>query len=95
MSSENDAVEQVILPMLLDNLRSSREQIANDVPVLLQVEVRRVAEVSVRPELKEHPAEVVLQFQTPYKLEIPADSVVRLAREGILGLIPLNRLNRG
>jgi len=49
------------------------------------VEVGRVADVRVRPELKEHPAEIVLRFQTPYKLEIPSDSVVWLGRDGLLG----------
>ena len=49
------------------------------------VEVGRVTDVRVRPELKEHPAEVVLLFQTPYKLEIPSDSVVLLSRAGLLG----------
>lgn len=49
------------------------------------VDVGRVVEVRVRPDLKQHPAEVVLLFQTPYKLEIPADSVVLLSRAGLLG----------
>ncbi len=49
------------------------------------VDVGRVIEVRVRPDLKQHPAEVVLLFQTPYKLEIPADSVVFLSRAGLLG----------
>jgi phospholipid/cholesterol/gamma-HCH transport system substrate-binding protein len=49
------------------------------------VDVGRVTDVRVRPELKEHPAEVVLLFQTPYKLEIPSDSVVLLRRAGLLG----------
>ena len=49
------------------------------------VDVGRVTDVRVRPELKQHPAEVVLLFQTPYKLEIPSDSVVLLSRAGMLG----------
>jgi ABC-type transporter Mla subunit MlaD len=49
------------------------------------VEVGRVTDVRVRPELKEHHAELVLLFQTPYKLEIPSDSVVLLSRAGLLG----------
>jgi phospholipid/cholesterol/gamma-HCH transport system substrate-binding protein len=49
------------------------------------VEVGRVEAVRVRPELKEHAAEVVLHFQTPYKLEIPSDSVVSLNSDGLLG----------
>jgi phospholipid/cholesterol/gamma-HCH transport system substrate-binding protein len=52
---------------------------------LAGVEVGRVADVRARPELKAHPAEVVLHFQTPYTLEIPSDSVVSLNRDGILG----------
>ena len=39
----------------------------------------------VRPDLKEHPAEVFLLFQTPYELKIPSDSVVLLRRAGLLG----------
>jgi len=49
------------------------------------VDVGRVVEVRVRPDLKQHPAEVVLLFQTPYKLEIPEDSVVLVSRAGLLG----------
>ena len=51
------------------------------------VEVGRVADVRVRPELKEHQAQIVLRFQTPYKLEIPSDSVVWLGHDGLLGEI--------
>jgi phospholipid/cholesterol/gamma-HCH transport system substrate-binding protein len=49
------------------------------------VDVGRVAEAHVRSELKEHAAEVVLLIQTPYELKIPADSVVSLRRDGLLG----------
>jgi ABC-type transporter Mla subunit MlaD len=49
------------------------------------VDVGRIVEVRVRPDLKQHPAEVVLLFQTPYKLEIPEDSVVLVNRAGLLG----------
>ena len=49
------------------------------------VDVGRVIEVRVRPDLKEHAAEVVLLFQTPYELKIPEDSVVSLRRAGLLG----------
>ncbi len=49
------------------------------------VDVGRVADVHVRSELKEHAAEVVLLIQTPYELTIPADSVVLLRRDGLLG----------
>ena len=51
------------------------------------VDVGRVADVHVRSELKEHDAEVVLLIQTPYELTIPADSVVSLRRDGLLGEI--------
>jgi len=49
------------------------------------VNVGRVADVHIRPELKERAAEVVLLIQTPYELTIPADSVVSLKRDGLLG----------
>jgi len=37
------------------------------------VDVGRVTEVRVRPELKEHAAEVRMSLQTPYELKIPED----------------------
>jgi phospholipid/cholesterol/gamma-HCH transport system substrate-binding protein len=49
------------------------------------VDVGRVADVHVRPELKERAAEVVLLIQTPYELKIPDDSVISLRRDGLLG----------
>ena len=49
------------------------------------VDVGRIIEVRVRPDLKQQPAEVVLLLQTPYKLEIPSDSVVLLSHAGLLG----------
>jgi phospholipid/cholesterol/gamma-HCH transport system substrate-binding protein len=49
------------------------------------VDVGRVADVHVRPELKTRAAEVILLIQTPYELKIPDDSVVSLRRGGLLG----------
>ena len=49
------------------------------------VDVGRVTEVRVRPELKEHPAEVTMLLQTPYELRIPNDSIVLLSTAGLLG----------
>jgi phospholipid/cholesterol/gamma-HCH transport system substrate-binding protein len=49
------------------------------------VDVGRVADVHVRPELMERAAEVVLLLETPYELKIPDDSVVSLRRDGLLG----------
>lgn len=51
------------------------------------VEVGSVASVRVRPELRDHPAEVVMLLQTPYELKIPNDSVVSLESAGVLGEI--------
>jgi phospholipid/cholesterol/gamma-HCH transport system substrate-binding protein len=49
------------------------------------VDVGRVTEVRVRPELKEHAAEVSMFLQTPYELKIPDDAIVSLATAGVLG----------
>ncbi|MBZ5652503.1 MAG: MlaD family protein [Acidobacteriia bacterium] len=49
------------------------------------VDVGRVTEVRVRPELKEHAAEVSMFLQTPYELKIPEDAVVSTATAGVLG----------
>jgi ABC-type transporter Mla subunit MlaD len=52
---------------------------------LAGVEVGSVASVRVRPELRDHPAEVVMVLQTPYALNVPDDSVVTLETAGVLG----------
>ena len=49
------------------------------------VDVGRVTEVRVRPELKEHAAEVSMSLQTPYELKIPEDAIVSIATAGVLG----------
>ena len=49
------------------------------------VEVGSVTSVRVRPEVRDHPAEVTMSLYTPYVLKIPADSVVTLETEGVLG----------
>ena len=52
---------------------------------LAGVDVGSVKSVQAKPELKDHPAEVVLALRTPYVLSVPADSTVSLASDGILG----------
>ena len=52
---------------------------------LAGVDVGTVKSVRARPELKDHPAEVVLALRTPYSLSVPADATVSLASDGILG----------
>ncbi len=52
---------------------------------LAGVEIGSVTSVRVRPELRDHPAEVIMALQTPYELNIPNDSVVTLETTGILG----------
>jgi MlaD protein len=52
---------------------------------LAGVEVGSVASVRARPELRDHPAEVVMVLQTPYELNVPDDSVVTLESAGVLG----------
>jgi phospholipid/cholesterol/gamma-HCH transport system substrate-binding protein len=52
---------------------------------LAGVEVGTVTGIRVRPELREHPAEVVMTLQTPYELKIPKDSIVTLQSAGVLG----------
>jgi ABC-type transporter Mla subunit MlaD len=54
---------------------------------LAGVEVGTVTSIRVRPELREHPAEVVMTLQTPYELKIPKDSIVTLQSAGVLGEI--------
>ena len=49
------------------------------------VDVGSVRSVRVRPELRENAAEVIMDVRTPYKLEIPRDSVASLATAGVLG----------
>jgi len=52
---------------------------------LAGVNVGTVKSVRARPELKDHPAEVILSLRTEYLLSIPADSTVSLASAGLLG----------
>ncbi len=54
---------------------------------LAGVEVGSVTSVRVRPELRDHPAEVTMFLQTPYELNVPNDSVVTLETAGMLGEI--------
>jgi len=42
------------------------------------VEVGSVTSVRVRPELREHPAEVTMTVYTPYELKIPSDPTVNI-----------------
>jgi ABC-type transporter Mla subunit MlaD len=52
---------------------------------LAGVEIGSVTSVRVRPELRDHPAEVEMSLQTTYELNIPNDSVVTLETAGVLG----------
>jgi phospholipid/cholesterol/gamma-HCH transport system substrate-binding protein len=49
------------------------------------VEVGRVSNVRVRDDLRDKRAEVTMSLETRYELKIPADAVVRLESDGILG----------
>jgi len=49
------------------------------------VEVGSVTSVRVRPELREHPAEVTMTVYTPYELKIPSDSTVSIETSGVMG----------
>jgi phospholipid/cholesterol/gamma-HCH transport system substrate-binding protein len=49
------------------------------------VDVGSVKSVSVRPELREEPVEVVMVLNPHYEVRIPADSIVSLETEGVLG----------
>jgi phospholipid/cholesterol/gamma-HCH transport system substrate-binding protein len=49
------------------------------------VDIGSVRSIRVRPELRENPAEVIMDIRTPYELKIPRDSVVTLETEGVLG----------
>lgn len=48
------------------------------------VEVGTVASVTVRPELGDHPLELVLKLCTAYQLNLPSDSIAQIAEPGIL-----------
>jgi phospholipid/cholesterol/gamma-HCH transport system substrate-binding protein len=52
---------------------------------LAGVKVGEVETVRARPELKDSPAEVVMNLRTDYVLNIPSDAVVALSSAGILG----------
>lgn len=52
---------------------------------LAGVDVGTVKTVQAKPELRDHPAEVIMLIQTPYGLRIPNDSVVTLETAGVLG----------
>ena len=52
---------------------------------LAGVDVGSVTSVRVRPELRDHPAEVEMLLQTSYSLQIPNDSVVTVKTLGLLG----------
>jgi len=52
---------------------------------LAGVDVGSVTSVRVRPELRDHPAEVEMLIQTSYALQIPRDSVVTVKTLGLLG----------
>lgn len=49
------------------------------------VEVGTVRRVIVHPELRERPAEAVLNLNTPYELKIPRDAVVMVQTAGLFG----------
>jgi len=49
------------------------------------VDVGSVKSVRVRPELKEEPVEVVMVLNPRYEVRLPADSIVSLETEGVLG----------
>ncbi len=49
------------------------------------VGVGLVTSVQIRPELGERPIEVLMQISTSYQLQIPNDSTVSLASDGLLG----------
>ncbi len=52
---------------------------------LAGVDIGIVKSVRVRPEMREHPAEVIMVLNTPYDLKIPSDSMVTLSTTGVLG----------
>ncbi|HKV92192.1 MAG TPA: MlaD family protein [Candidatus Angelobacter sp.] len=49
------------------------------------VRVGSVTRVRVRPDLREHPAEVEMLLQTNYDLRIPSDAVVTVESDSLLG----------
>lgn len=70
------------------NLRAYYQHVQNvrkGMPVCVDgVQLGSVASVTVRPELGDRPVEVVLNLQSPYKLEIPVGSTAQVAEAGIL-----------
>jgi len=49
------------------------------------VDVGSVTSVRVRPELRDHAAEVTMSLYTQYELKIPSDSTASLETTGVLG----------
>jgi ABC-type transporter Mla subunit MlaD len=49
------------------------------------VEVGRVTDIRIRPEVRDNPAEVSMSLDPAYMLDIPSDSVASLPTEGVLG----------
>jgi ABC-type transporter Mla subunit MlaD len=49
------------------------------------VQVGTISSVRVHPEWREHPVEVLMALETPYKIDIPDDAMVSLQTQGVLG----------
>ncbi|HYG99446.1 MAG TPA: MCE family protein [Terriglobales bacterium] len=72
--------------MHLTTYSSDGHRLRAGAPVRLAgVEIGFVQTVRVRPELKDHPVEVVMTIDTPYDLKIPRDAIVSLETAGVLG----------
>lgn len=72
----------LVLKTYFDNAKDLRSRA--DVR-LAGVRVGAVRSVEARPELKDRPAEVVMDLWTPNELRIPKDALVSVAQDGLLG----------
>ncbi len=49
------------------------------------VEIGKVTDVRVLPNMGDHPIKVSMRIKTPYELKIPSDATASLSSEGVLG----------
>jgi MlaD protein len=80
--ARNPFVHKTVVKAYFSNAMSLR---AGAQVRLSGVEIGTVKSVRARPEMKEAPAEVVMELTPSYELKIPNDSIASLATAGVLG----------
>lgn len=65
---------------------SHAQNVRPGIPVCVDgVQLGSVEKVTVRPDLGDHPVEVVLRLGTPYELRIPSGSIAEVSQRVVLG----------